>query len=140
MKKNTILLLIFFGISLSMFSQSSFEDLKKEIVQNTDQKMTITFYRMIVTEEASTQYKFYAEAPLNGLISRDYFVSIFYEIYQTLIDEIGAAQITPLDEIIGEEDVEIKIYMGSSGLQIVAKTGSETSKETYLWKDLFENN
>jgi|GEM_PF-2678681 len=117
-------------------AQSSFEDLKNDVVVTTDQKMTITLYRMITSNDVSVQYKYYAEAPAAGLMSRDYFVELFFEFYQASIYEFDAPEITPIDEIVGEADTEIKIFMGHPSLQYSRTENGKPTKNNFQWKDI----
>ena len=124
----------------SMQGQSTFEDLKKDLVVTSGDKMTINIFRMVNIEGVDMQIKFYAESPLSGLMSRDHFVNLFFEIYQELLDAKGAISVVTLDELIGEPDESINIYFAHSGMQIASKSGSESNKTTILWKDYFSNN
>jgi hypothetical protein len=140
MKRKLLLTLSAICILISSDAQTTFEDLKKDLVINTTDKMTLNLYRMVNIEGVDMQIKFYAESPLNGLMSRDHFVNLFFEIYQELLDAKSAVNIVPLDELIGEADETINIYFAHSGMQIASKSGTETNKTTILWKDYFSNN
>lgn len=123
-------------------SQVSQADLVKDLVKFSNGKMIITDFELLnQSDGTSIQIKSYAEAPVTGVISRDYFVELFgvltYELIETMKSDENADTKT-LSELIGNPDVEINLFMNKGGIQIEIKTSEGTNRKTILWPELFK--
>jgi hypothetical protein len=100
------------------------------------------------------QIRSHAEAPSQGVVSRDHFIAMVVQIEQTLafgmaeraMGLLTAAQAMnvldcdPLKEPIGTVDLELTTTMTPEGMQVEVKgtaTG-EVSRSTRTWKEMFE--
>ena len=105
MKKFFILVcFLIFAINVSIASAGTKEDMKKDIVQIIDGKMTAQefgLYHININgyEPEKFQVKFYAEAANTGFISRDYFVAI-YTYLQTNFLQMKRAMILGILQMI----------------------------------------
>lgn len=135
----------------------------KEIVKVEDGKMTSTEYGLLsfpLLSDERTQYKLYAEAPADGVISRDNFIGITITMQAMILFQMAAVahseyaitcaeftenptevfDIDELDEPIGKVDLEINFYMNKGGLQIevVNTKNGTTNRNTMTWAEVFE--
>ena len=144
MKKLIIAFIVFLSFGqMSAQSQTYQKKLLKDIVVIADSKMTSNDLTLLTMSNGSTlQIKSHAEAPSLGLISRDNFVAMFTSLSTTMIDEIkksdSNATTKDLDEIIGNPDVEINIYMAKGGIQVETKSSAGTERMTMQWEDVFK--
>lgn len=138
------ILFLFVGIILSFnsFSQDHQKELLKDVVVISGDKYTATDFNLLSLSDGTTtfQIKSYAEAPVN-VISRDNFVAFFtvivYEMINGLTEDKDAKQ-TDLEEIIGNPDVEINLFMNKTGVQIEVKGSNGTNRITQKWSDFFK--
>lgn len=137
--------------------------LLEEMVEIEDGKMKSTEFGLLSFPKLSgvtIRFKVYAEAPADGVISRDNFVAlttatqamILFEIAVEAYSEAGVSyaefmknpsEILDIDELdgpIGSVDLEISFYMNQGGLQIeVADTYSGgTERHKMTWAEVFE--
>lgn len=128
-------------ISNFSFGQST-NDLLKDVVTISNGKMIANDYTLVTLTDGTTmQIKTHAEAPESGVISRDNFVTTFVTTTVETIDELVKdedAEIVNLDEIIGNADVEINIFMTRNGYQLEVKTDEGTDRHTYKWDESFK--
>jgi hypothetical protein len=141
MKKLFFTSMIVFAATL-MNAQDWQAKLLKDMVLISENKMTAFDYTMVTFSNSNTlQIKSYAEAPSQGVISRDNFVAIFTMMIQQAINEImkndANAKTTDLDEIIGNPDIFMNCYMTKSGVQFEVIASGETNRNTLQWKDVF---
>ena len=130
--------------------------LLEEAVAIEGEKMVTLEYGLLAfpaVPDATTQLKFYSEAPADSVISRDNFVAITTMIQTLFFAELaiglgiapegGAESIgdlfdfQELDEPIGKADMEFNVYMNKGGLQIEVsdtRTG-QTSRSTFTWRE-----
>lgn len=136
-------LILLFVVSLTIlngFSQNIEKDLLKDIVVIDKDKFTAYDYTLLKLGDGVTtfQIKSYAEAPSTGVISRDNFVFIFSYLTVTIIEgltEDPNATTDDLEEIIGNPDIEINLYMNKTGFQAEVKGPSGTNRFTQKWSD-----
>lgn len=144
MKKNyPILIALMLFFTFDSFGQGIQAKLLKDMVTITNGKMIIEDFTLIsLSNGQSIQIKSYGEAPASGVISRDNFVALFSFLVTHNNDEITKADegatSKDLEEIIGNADITINIYMGKSGIQMEVKAGNETERDTFKWEDLFK--
>jgi len=127
--------------SLNAKSQDVQKDLLKDIVTISNNKFVATDFTLLKLSDGQTtfQIKSYAEAPSQGVISRDNFVFFFTYLNMTLIEgltEDPNATTDDLDEIIGNPDIEINLYMNKTGFQAEIKGPNGTNRITQKWTDL----
>ena len=138
------ILFLFAGVILSFnsFSQDHQKELLKDVVVISGDKYTATDFNLLSLSDGTTtfQIKSYAEAPVS-VISRDNFVAFFtvivYEMINGLTEDKDAKQ-TDLEEIIGNPDVEINLFMNKTGVQIEVKGSNGTNRVTQKWSDFFK--
>ncbi len=147
--RNTLILMLMIASSILNAQEWKAELLRNIIVMQGD-KMTATDLTMITTnfDGNSMQVKSYAEAPANSFISRDQFVALFsttvYVLIEAILEEGGLThhdykmKTLDIDDLIGTADIEITIYMGKNGMQLVMKVGTEENKITQTWETIFE--
>ena len=143
MKKKVLFIavLMFFYVSYTQ-AQSYQAKLMKDMVTIANNKMTADDYTIITYSNGnSLQVKSHAEAPAQGIISRDNFVAMFTYLTTTMIDEMkkvdADATTKDLDEIIGNADVEINCFMAKGGIQVETKSSEGTERNTMKWEDFF---
>ncbi len=147
--KKLILLLSFliFNISIS-YSQDWVNLLKKDLVKIESGKFKSVDYTLLSFPNGSSlQIQSYAEAPADGTISRDNFVSVFAVVQAELINSMTSEaginednfKTKTIDELIGNPDIIINCYMTKAGIQIEFKTeGGGTNRITQRWEDMFQ--
>lgn len=133
------------------------EELSRDLVEFADGKMTMTEYSIVKLDAQGqktnpVQIKMYAEAPQDGVISRDNFVNLTSLIsYTTLLElyanayqlsaseYLQAVDIEPLPNPIGTPDVEINMIATDDGLQIeyVNTTSNQRQRVTMTWTEMF---
>jgi len=144
MKKLFSILTVFLLSFITFTQAQNYQaNLLKEMVVISNNKMTTRAYTMITFSNGSTvQIKSYAEAPSQGVISRDNFVSIFTLVTTRMYIEMAKvdenAVIAGLDEIIGNADLEINCYIAKSGVQIESVSSQGTTRNTIKWEDMFK--
>ena len=118
------------------------EELKKDAVSFVEQKMIMEGYGLIKGQDdagnaQNVQVKYHSEAPKEGLISRDNFVSFSSMIYLPVFLALG--EFADLPEPIGQVDLEINIYMATAGVQIEVKDHrtNTANRVTQKWSELF---
>ena len=99
------------------------------------------------------QIRSHAEAPSQGVVSRDHFVSLItqHEIIFGLgiaqvhpgisaMDAVRALRCTPLDAPIGTPDLELELSMTAEGMQVeVTDTAAgKKTRSVHTWKELSE--
>ncbi len=99
------------------------------------------------------QIRSHAEAPSQGVVSRDSFVSLItqHEIIFGLgiaqvhpgisaMDAVRALHCTPLDAPIGTPDLELRLSLTAEGMQVeVTDTAAgKTTRSVHTWKELSE--
>jgi hypothetical protein len=139
MKKITLLLLLF--MSTYVFTQNTKDVLLNDLVKIKDNKYTISDYTLLTSDEKSIQVKAYAEAPVSGLISRDYFVLIFSQITGQYISDLVEQydlDTKNLTELIGNPDMVISVYMVKSGIQIETSFNGRSERKTMTWNEFLE--
>lgn len=132
-------------------------ELSEDLVEIQDGKMTMTEYSIVKLEMQGqqtnpVQIKVYAEAPEDGIISRDNFVNLTSLIsYTTLLElyanaynlsaseYLQAVDIEPIPNPIGTPDVEMNLFATNDGLQIeyVNTANNQRQRITMTWKELF---
>lgn len=144
--KNYILLTISIFLSITVFAQANTQEkILKDIVVVNDGKYTATKLVLLTLPASMTkQLKIYVEAPMAGVVSRDWFVAIYQTLSQKMIDQElssygdlkALGQQETLNELIGNPDIEINIYMAKPGIQIEIKKDGKVDRTTKKWEDL----
>lgn len=139
MKKVIAAGLLCLCLSPEVFSQKKTtpEELLTDIVSVRDKKYSMDVYRLVTNEDGtSTQVKAHSEAPLDA-ISRDQFLYYSSIIMSQIIDDYTpeTSTETDLDELIGNADIEINLFMTKNGLQVESKTLVGTTRFTKKWDD-----
>ncbi len=134
--KKLFLFIVSVVFSLTAFAQSQ-QELLADLVTVTDGKFTIVDYVLAESEDDdNAQIKLYAEAPSEGVISRDNFLSLYTTITINLINTFYSGyNIEELDDLIGNPDLEVNIFMGKSGYQVEFTSEGETHRMTERWED-----
>ncbi len=141
MKLSALLfILLLVNISLSK-AQTPQEKLLKDQVVIVGDKMTITDFTLVTYSNGNgIQIKGYAEAPGQGVISRDNFVTIFTTVLVEMIQEFKKsdpkATTKDLDDVIGNADFEINIYMAKGGMQLETKSSQGVNRKTMQWSEV----
>ena len=115
------------------------KELKKDVVEVSKDKMTITEYQVCRIGDSSIQVKTYSEAS-SGFMSRDNFIA-FTAVYSTLIAQnLGEMECKDIGAPIGSADVEILLYMTKDGIKIETQDHSTDTKQsqTLLWSAIFD--
>ena len=126
-------------------------ELQRDLVTVEDGKMTYSELQLCEVEGTSRafQTRWKAEAPEEGLISRDQFVATVTQLEQTMVIELlDKADISvsdyfdrvdcePTDNAIGEVDLSVTITFAERGMQRVIETGETTKRRTMTWDSLF---
>ena len=139
--RKILFLLLTVTVSFNAIGQVTQDELLEDIVTVVDNKFTASDYTLLKLSDGTStlQIKSYAEAPSSGIISRDNFVLFFTNITMTIIeglsDESGGIT-EKLDELIGNPDITINIYMSKNGYQVATKTTEGTNRITQKWTDL----
>ena len=104
------------------------------------------------TAAVQFQVKYHAEAPAEGVMSRDNFVylstglgellvlGVYSEAYGVTMSQfLDAYDSTDLDAPIGTPDLEVNLFMTEEGLQIeiVNTATGERFRETQTWEQIF---
>ena len=131
--------------------------LLEDAVEVKGDKMTILEFGWLSfpsVPEASMQLKIYSEAPANGVISRDNFVSITSVLQTVSLLDIAVAMgatanenseslaelfdFAALAEPIENVDLAINIYMHKGGIKMkfTDVRANETERYTMAWKEL----
>ena len=118
------------------------ELLKDQVIMNGD-KMTIVDFTLVTFSNGNgIQIKGYAEAPVQGVISRDNFVAIFTAILVEMIAEVKKADpnatTKDLDGVIGNADLEINLYMAKAGMQLETKSSQGVNRKTMQWAEVLK--
>jgi len=128
------------------FSQTDWKNnMKKDLVKESEGKFYINDYSLISFEEKTFQIKYSAEAPIN-IISRDNFISIYssmstfmmLSMFEAAGYSIDKINIKELDELIGEPDISFIFIMAKNGMQIQVKTDKGTNRTTVSWDDFYK--
>lgn len=139
--RKILFLLLTVTVSFNAIGQVTQDELLEDIVTVVDNKFTASDYTLLKLSDGTStlQIKSYAEAPSSGIISRDNFVLFFTNITMTIIEGLSneSGGITEnLDELIGNPDITINIYMSKNGYQVETKTTEGTNRITQKWTDL----
>ena len=139
--RKILFLLLTVTVSFNAIGQVTQDELLEDIVTVVDNKFTASDYTLLIYRDGTStlQIKSYAEAPSSGIISRDNFVLFFTNITMTIIEGLSneSGGITEnLDELIGNPDITINIYMSKNGYQVETKTTEGTNRITQKWTDL----
>ncbi len=133
--KRLFLVVVSAVFALTAFAQTQ-EELLADLVVVKDGKFTITDYVLAESEEDgdNAQIKMYAEAPAEGVISRDNFLALYTTLTVRLVALLYSGyEIEDLDDLIGNADMEINIYMGKGGYQMELTSSGETERMTERW-------
>lgn len=128
-------------VTTNVFGQVSQKDLLEDIVKVENGKFTANDFTLLKLSDGVTtfQIKSYAEAPSTGVISRDNFVLFFTTLTMEIIKGLSEdpdATSDSLEEIIGNPDIELNIYMNKTGFQAEVKGPNGTNRITQKWSDL----
>lgn len=142
-KQIAILTLMGALLALNVKGQDYQARLLKDMVKTTAGKMTVDDFTLITLSNGNTlQIKSHGEAPAAGVISRDNFVALFSQLVAQNNEEITKADegatTKDLDEIIGNPDVIINIFVAKTGIQMEVKHGEEVNRTTFKWEELFK--
>ena len=114
----------------------------QNIVTVTNNKFTAVNYQLATFQDGSTkQLKFYAESPATGVISRDNFVAFYTVLHTLMMKEIfhdNDAKTKDIDQLIGNADAEINIFMGKNGVQVEVKFEGQTERKTMTWAEIHD--
>lgn len=133
------------------------EELGSDMVTISDGKMTYQEFGLVkITfpgyEASQFQVKLYSEAPHEGVMTRDKFVSLTSTYFTILlletiaqVHQVSAVEFfeaydyTELENPIGTPDVEMNLFMTNEGLQFeIVNTGSgERVRHTMTWEEVF---
>ena len=143
------------SLPVQVVAQEAASDLLEPMVELQDGKMVIEFYTLDRIslpgyDPMQFQVKHYAEAPAEGIVSRDNFVAITTALNLMLLQQsfasalnvpasafLDAYDIQDLDALIGTPDLELTLVLAAGGLQIEIKntrTG-EVSRTTQTWAE-----
>ena len=141
--KNILLIIFLLGATMPFCNaQSSKAALTNELVKIENGKWIINYFTLLSYSDKSTkQVKSHAEAPAVGVISRDYFVALVTTVVYEMIYKGSAdanIETKDLDEITGNPDIEINVFMSKTGLQIEYKEGANVKRNTVTWDDMFK--
>lgn len=139
MKKVIALVLLSGCFTLKAFTQTktTSEELLSDIITITDNKYKMDIYQLVTNADGTTmQVKAHSEAP-QSVISRDQFVYYSTSIMSSTVDGYipETSSVQDLDELIGNPDIEINLFMSKNGLQIETKGSSGTNRYTKKWDD-----
>ena len=126
----------------SYADQAKYEDMiKQDVVKIKDNKMILEDFGLVevLDEYGGTnnlQVKLYCEAPSQGIIGRDNFLSMATMMYFTVLFEMG--KYSKIDAPIGKFDFELNIYMSANGFQLEMKdnVNNTTNRMTQTWKEV----
>ena len=154
-------LLFVFALSLlaadAVCAQDTQEELLEDLVSYQDNKMMMEDFALFRLrgqdfETEALQVEVQAEAPSEGVISRDNFVSLVTLFsYESLItihaeqyqlsarDFVSAMEVEDLAEPIGTPDLRIKLVATSQGIQIEFEDtqSGRISRSTTTWEEYF---
>lgn len=154
----SLALLLVFASSAS--AQEDWEiELGEDLVEIQDGMMIIEDYALFKInlenyDPVSLQIKFRGEAPENGIVSRDKFVSVTtLTTYQVLYESFAQAyqvtsnqfsQATEIDDLanpIGTPDLEIGLFLTDEGMQIefVNTSTGDRNRMTRTWEEVYAN-
>lgn len=157
--KISLIITLIFTFSINSYAQKDWEtELSEDLVEISGDKMIIEDYALTrINAEGfdpiSMQIKLYSEAPKDGIISRDNFVS-FTGTYTYIIlisafadqfkmpvsDFLNVFELEDLNSVIGKADLELSFYFTDEGMQTeILNTATNQSKRiTQTWKEVFE--
>jgi len=139
MKKSFILTLLATCITSFSVAQSihKSEGLLSDIVKVNNDKYNIDILKIIQSGDNTSQIKLHAESATN-VISRDNFLYFSTLLFTTMVDgmipEDGFTR--EIDELIGNADVVVNIYMTKNGLQIETIGAEGIKRTTKKWDEL----
>ena len=133
------------------------DELKADVVKIHDSKMhwdEVGLYKIQLPGQALTQVqvKVHAEAPANGVISRDNFVALttytFTTLFLSMLAEannvpasqfLQAVDYTELKAPIGTPDLELNLVMTDEGMQIelVHTASGGKTRQTTTWAEAY---
>jgi len=147
--------------ALAQSNPSAEARLRSDIVKEQDGKFTIDRFSICQLYRPSDlgggtsepfQVKSHMEAPADGFISRDNFVTIStetafqlrvsfaadYILGLTATEALSALQCKPIDAPIGKVDLELDLVMAKGGVQVaILETGSgERDTQTRTWNQM----
>lgn len=128
--------LLLTGLAASSQNNSS-NDLLTDIVSVDEGKYKFQVFRLITSGDKSIQLKMYSECS-QSVISRDQFLFYSISLLFKMIDEITpeGSYSRDIDELIGNPDAEINLYMTKNGLQVEVKTSEGVKRTTSKWEEL----
>ncbi len=130
--KKAILFVIITTVCSTAFALDFQALLKEDLVTVKGDKMLMEEYYLVNSADEqgnsmSFQVKAYAEAPSDGCISRDNFVSNAAGIVTLMM--AGMGEIKYLETPIGNVDFELNMYMTASGYQLEIKDNNVNTTE-----------
>jgi hypothetical protein len=158
-KASLLFIVLVLTVSVA-YAQTDWEqELGEELVETRDDKMVIEdyfLYRINVEgfDERTLQTKIYGEAPTDGILSRDKFLSLttlvsyqtlmaaFADSYQLSASEFwDAVEIEDLADPIGTPDIELNLIATDQGIQIeLVNTATDQRRRfTTTWKEMYAN-
>jgi hypothetical protein len=151
-------LLLFLSISCLHAQTPDWKtELGEDLVEIQGDKMMLEEYALIKLnvqgqETNNLQVKLYAEAPKDGIISRDNFVNltsmvtymslleIYANAYQLSASEyFQAVDIEQIPNPIGTPDIELNLTATNAGLQIefVSTADNQRRRVTQTWEEMY---
>lgn len=146
----SLLILLCLAVSAAAIMATK-DQLLSDVVKVKDGKYTAVEYNILSygdLDDTKLQIKTYAEAPSEGVISRDNFVGAFAVLSTMMIEELVKdtefEETHDTEEIaapIGNVDLEINMYMSAGGIQfeVINTLTKETTRDTSTWEDMFED-
>lgn len=160
MKTYTLILSLVLFISFNkVYAQQDWEkELSEDLVEIKENKMVIEDFALVKIDAEgfdplSVQVKLYSEAPKNGLISRDTFVSLtstytyiflisaFADSYEMPTSKfLEIFELEDLESLIGKPDLTMSFYFTDEGMQIefVNTSTGKTNRITRTWKEIYQ--
>lgn len=153
-----LLLMLAWGIGPALAQEPEWKtDLGEDIVEIRDGMMVVEEYALLKLnlqgqQTNNLQVKLYAEAPTDGVLSRDNFVSFTTQItYMSLVElyanayqlsaseYLEALEIEEIPEAIGTPDIEINVTATGAGVQIefVNTADNQRRRVTQTWEEMY---
>jgi hypothetical protein len=158
-RKLSGVLLPLFVFSSVLAAQDHTAELLENAVEIRGDKMVVEEYTLDRIapsgyQPVQLQVRRYAEAPAEGVISRDYFVALS-AVLHTMIMQQALAEVydlpastflktydsKDLEAPIGSPDLEISLFVTADGLQIEVRDNNDgiTNRHTSTWSEFFQD-
>jgi hypothetical protein len=123
------------------FAQNAAADLSNDLVKIENGKMTMTDYTLLIQYGITSQIVAYCEAPADGSISRDHFVSLCRVLRHDWLSEMKkdpAADVRTLGRLISKPEAELNVFILKNGVLVEEKTSSGTTRKMMEWDEVLK--